>query len=211
MTTTFYKIVARLIMTLSLGMGFMNIGIVYADEHDAHHEREAHRAGNPYRTQHWVFDNRYHHGHYYPRIGYSVTVLPSGNLTLGFGSRRFFFQAGVWYEPTPVGFAVVQPPIGIITPVLPPDYSTIWVAGVPYYYANETYYAAAQGGYTVVNPPAAGTYTEAPPAPPPTSAPAPQPSSGTWYYCASTNSYYPYVATCNEGWKPVPASAPPNH
>jgi len=210
MITTFFKITVRLIVTLSLGMGFLSINNVYADEHDAHHERDAHRAGYPYHTDHWVFDDRYHHGHYYPRIGYSVTVLPSGYLTLGFGGRRLFFQAGVWYEPTPVGYAVVQPPIGIIAPVLPPDYSTIWVAGVPYYYANETYYAATQGGYTVVNPPAAGTYTEAPPA---TSAPAPSPqsSSGSWYYCTSTNSYYPYVATCNEGWKLVPATAPPNH
>jgi hypothetical protein len=29
-----------------------------------------------------------------------------------------------------------------------------------------------------------------------------------WYYCEATRSYYPYVATCEGGWKPVPASPP---
>jgi hypothetical protein len=29
-----------------------------------------------------------------------------------------------------------------------------------------------------------------------------------WYFCASANRYYPYVATCPEGWKAVPAQPP---
>jgi hypothetical protein len=27
-----------------------------------------------------------------------------------------------------------------------------------------------------------------------------------WYYCASTQTYYPYVQVCAEGWKLVPAT-----
>lgn len=46
--------------------------------------------------------------------------------------------------------------------------------------------------------------------------PAPQPpvyveqtdavpeSSGYWYYCASSRTYYPYVKECPEGWQRVP-------
>jgi hypothetical protein len=35
------------------------------------------------------------------------------------------------------------------------------------------------------------------------------PSAGYWYYCASANAYYPYVAQCPEGWKQVvPQSQP---
>ena len=166
-------------------------------------------------TEHWVYDDRHHHAHYYPAIGYNVRVLPFGYLPLGFGGRRFFFQAGVWYEPVGSGFAVIRPPKGIIVPLLPPDYSTVWVAGVPYYYANDIYYRASPGGYVVVSPPAVGTYIEAPPAvtvpqtPPPAQAGA-QPAVGTWYYCTSKNAYYPYVSTCDEGWKAVPATAPPH-
>ena len=48
----------------------------------------------------------------------------------------------------------------------------------------------------------------APPAPAPATVP-PQPSVPTWYYCASSKSYYPYVASCPEGWKSVPAQPTP--
>ena len=27
-----------------------------------------------------------------------------------------------------------------------------------------------------------------------------------WYYCQSSQTYYPYVQTCQEGWRVVPAS-----
>ena len=40
-------------------------------------------------------------------------------------------------------------------------------------------------------------------------APAQQPSY--WYYCSSSNSYYPYVKACPEGWQHVtPQPAPPS-
>jgi hypothetical protein len=35
----------------------------------------------------------------------------------------------------------------------------------------------------------------------------PQPSTD-WYYCASTNGYYPYVKECAEGWQRVPPQPP---
>ena len=45
---------------------------------------------------------------------------------------------------------------------------------------------------------------------PQTTAPAqPQPATQLWYYCASSKSYYPYVPSCPEGWKPVPAQPSP--
>ena len=111
---------------------------------------------------------------------------------------------------------MIRPPFGAVVPVLPPDYATIWVGGVPYYYANEIYYTAGAGGFIVANPPAAGTYVEAPGSPPPVQAapqaapPAAAPASpSVWYYCAPTKTYYPYVQTCAEAWKTVPASPPP--
>jgi hypothetical protein len=104
----------------------------------------------------------------------------------------------VWYEPGPGGYVVVRPPVGIVLPVLPPAYTTVWVAGAPYYYANDVYYTAAQGGYAVAQPPmdAPVTQTQPPPAP------------ATWYYCDSAKTYYPYVSECREGWRTVPATPP---
>jgi hypothetical protein len=44
-------------------------------------------------------------------------------------------------------------------------------------------------------------------APPVYVAPA-QAAPQYWYFCASANRYYPYVANCPEGWKAVPAQPP---
>lgn len=48
---------------------------------------------------------------------------------------------------------------------------------------------------------------------PQTNGPAPaqaQPQQATqfWYYCNSAKGYYPYVPSCPEGWKTVPAQPP---
>jgi hypothetical protein len=42
----------------------------------------------------------------------------------------------------------------------------------------------------------------------PTIVVAPAAASQSWYYCESTKSYYPYIASCLEGWKTVPATPP---
>jgi hypothetical protein len=36
----------------------------------------------------------------------------------------------------------------------------------------------------------------------------PPPVVGNWYYCESSQAYYPYVAGCPEGWRVVPATPP---
>lgn len=166
--------------------------IVSLAAHAQHHEFARER----FHTPHWVFDDRFHHNHFYPALGYSVAVLPAGNLAVKFGGGRFWFHSGVWFQQGAAGYVVVRPPVGIVAPVLPPAYTTVWVAGVPYYYANDAYYSAAPGGYVVANPP---TEEAAAPAPP---------AASNWYYCESTKAYYPYVTECKEGWHPVPATPP---
>ena len=161
----------------------------------------------PYRTPHVVFDNRFHHDHYYPRVGYAVRVLPADRIALSFHGGRFFFHAGVWYAPGPAGFIVARPPVGIVVPVLPPAYTTVYVAGAPYYYANDVYYVQQPGGYAVAQAPADAQIAQTPP-PAAAPAPAPAPASSTWYYCESSKSFYPYVSQCAEGWKQVPATPP---
>lgn len=37
---------------------------------------------------------------------------------------------------------------------------------------------------------------------------APAQAQGEWYYCATTQAYYPYVAECAAGWQRVPAQPP---
>jgi hypothetical protein len=162
-----------------------------------------------YHTPHWVLDDRYHHNHYYPALGYAVPALPAGYLVVNHGGARFFFHAGVWFQGAGPGFVVVRPPVGVLVPVLPPAYTSVWIGGMPYFYANDVYYSAAPGGYAVAQPPpAAAPVAQAPP--PPQAAPAPGGApSATWYFCESSKAYYPYVAECKEGWRAVPATPPP--
>jgi len=183
------------------------------------HEGRRHEVREPYHTPHLVFDDRYRHGHYYPVVGYSVSVLPPGYFSIGYRNGRYFFHGGVWFQPGPRGYVVVRPPIGVVVPVLPPAYTTVWATGVPYYYANDVYYVQSPGGYAVAAPPAVAdqgsTSLAPPPAPapqqapsaPPVSAPT-QPAAPVWYYCESSATYYPYVAECKEGWRTVPATPP---
>jgi Family of unknown function (DUF6515) len=114
-------------------------------------------------------DGRFNHNHYYPSRGYAVRDLPRDRIIVNGPRGRFFYSGGVWYAPRGPGFVVVGAPIGFFVPVLPPYYTTVWVAGVPYYYADDTYYAWRQsdGQYEVVAPPDEQTASTDPPAPPP--------------------------------------------
>ena len=116
------------------------------------------------------FDGRYGHNHYYPSRGFVYGTLPLGAVSVGYGGGNYFFHGGVWFRPYGGRYIVVQPPLGIYLPVLPPDYATVWVAGVPYYYADGVYYNVAPGrGYVVVTAPPGvdQTMTTPPPAPAP--------------------------------------------
>jgi hypothetical protein len=158
------------------------------------HERER------FHTDHWVLDNRFNHNHYYPAVGYRVPALPVGHVSVTFRGEPFWFNAGVWFHRVGPSFVVVRPPFGIIVPVLPPAYSTVYFGSVPYYYANDAYYVQQPGGYEVVAPP--------PPGGAPTAEAPPPPAAGNWYYCESSKTYYPYVGSCPEGWKTVAATPP---
>lgn len=109
---------------------------------------------NHYRSPYWVLDGRYRHNHYYPVPGYTVTTLPAGHISVLHGNNRFYYHAGVWFRPQGTRYIVAAPPIGVVVPSLPPDYSTVWIDSKPYYYANGQYYASApDSGYTIVQAP----------------------------------------------------------
>jgi hypothetical protein len=124
-------------------------------------------AAPPWDAEHRpVLDERYHHDHYYPRLGVVVRDLPSGYRPFWFHGERWYFHDGVWYVPVVGGFRVASPPVGLRIAVLPPFYTTVWLGGMPYYYANGTYYrwVATDGSYEVVAPPVDANAPGAPPA-----------------------------------------------
>ena len=184
------------------------VSSAYSQERRGGERREIQR--ERFHTDHWVFDHRFNHNHYYPQFGYSVPVLPGGHVALTFRGNPFFFHSGVWYRRGVAGFVVVRPPVGIIVPILPPAYSTVVMGGVPYYYANDVYYVQAPGGYAVAETPPGvdEAAAAAPVALPPQSGPGAPSANATWYYCESSKTYYPYVSECKEGWRAVPATPP---
>jgi hypothetical protein len=132
-----------------------------------------------------VYDNRFHHDHYYPAPGFVAPALPRGSLTVGFGADRYYFHSGIWYRPYGPSFRVFVPPVGVVIPILPTAYVSLQLGGLPYYYANGVYYQAVSNGpgYVVVAPPAnadtqAAVATPAPPPPPPRPDPIIYPRNG---------------------------------
>lgn len=119
--------------------------------------RDGHRAGSykprregGHRSGHRHYDNRS-----YPARGYVAATLPRGHYAVRHHHKPYYFHGGVWYHSYGSRFVVVTPPIGIVVPVLPPFYTTVWVGGVPYYYANGVYYAWSppERAYVVVKEP----------------------------------------------------------
>jgi len=160
-----------LLLTALLVLG--PVPLAHADRDQDHRgryeqrdRRDDRRDDKPYRSKHWVLDSRFHHNHYYPAPGYSITTLPPGYLDIGIHDRRLFFRAGVWFRPVGNRYVVVAPPYGSVIPVLPPAYSTLWLRSTPYYYANGVYYGAApRGGMWSYLPSGIGSGTLPPPPP----------------------------------------------
>ena len=155
----------------ALVVSALTVTSAWAQRDERHDRAKDERFRNP----HWVYDSRHHLNHYYPVRGEIVATLPGGAISIGIGSGsgRFFFHGGVWFRPSGARFVVVAPPIGIVVPVLPPAYATLWLGGVPYYYANDIYYTPAPGGYVVTAPPPGIDAIPPTPPPPPPSAPEP--------------------------------------
>lgn len=100
-------------------------------------------------------DKRYDHNRVYPRAGHIVRTLPERRRPIHYRDRDYFYFGGVWYLSSGPNYVVVRPPIGILVPILPTFYTTIWFGGLPYYYANDVYYSWRPdlNAYQVTEPP----------------------------------------------------------
>src|SRR2546430_1344435 len=111
MMKTFLPAPARLAAAF-LAAAVLSVSLAHAQERRERREHERER----FQTPHWVFDDRFHHNHYYPAVGYAVDVLPTGNVVVNFGSGRFWFHSGVWFQQAGSRFVVVRPPVGVLVP-----------------------------------------------------------------------------------------------
>ncbi len=114
------------------------------------------RPDEPIEPYHKHHDTRHGHDHYYPDRGAIVRDLPRGTIGLNYAGLSYRYHDGVWFEPRGPAFMVVDPPIGLVVPSVPP-FATVLAArgGETYLYVNGVYYRPRPdlGGYEVVNDP----------------------------------------------------------
>lgn len=91
-----------------------------------------------------------------------------------------------------VGVGIYVGP-GAFYPVAPGPYYYPY-APVPYYYPPAVAVPIAPDNYVEQGQPVT----------------APAQTSGSWYYCDASKTYYPYVKQCAGGWREVPAQPPSN-
>lgn len=94
--------------------------------------------------------------HYAPlRTSVSIVArVPFGAVAVTFGSRHYRYFDGIYYEPMQRGYIIVQPPLGIVVPVLPAGYVSLMIGGRYYYrYQNVYYMPLGSSGYQVVPEP----------------------------------------------------------
>ena len=70
-------------------------------------------------------------GHEWHDHGYVVRRLPPGHTTIVVSGRDYLYGRGIFYRYSPAGYIVVDPPVGAVVPVLPPDCTTLVVKQTP--------------------------------------------------------------------------------
>jgi hypothetical protein len=114
------------------------------------------------------------------------------------GHRHSSVRIGVGIDPF-WGYWMLPPPVYYPQPIV------IERAAPPVVYIERG--SAVPPAPPAASAPAPTTATATPPGAPPAGGEVPPTvSSGQfWYLCTATNTYYPYVRECPQGWQQVPA------
>jgi hypothetical protein len=127
-----------------------------------------------------------HSGHGGPRVSIHFSSPPH---------RYWHHPAPRFYYPPPLVYA---PPVVVPAPLawVPP------VVHAPRVYVPPTVYVERTDldGAAVLPAPA--------PAPAPIATPVPEGTGGHWFFCADSNTYYPYVTQCASPWQRVVPTPP---
>ena len=98
------------------------------------------------RGGYWGNHNYYHYNrgyyssYYYPRIGFSIGVLPYGYYPFYYGDFQYYYSDGLFYQYDNSQYTVVEPPVGAEVKELPEKAQSIVINGQQYYELNGVYY-----------------------------------------------------------------------
>jgi hypothetical protein len=109
---------------------------------------------HPYHPYYW--------GHNWHPVGYLAAVLTRDAILLSIANQQYYYDQGVYYQPSGSGYAVVSAPIGALVSFLPPGYETTTVGNDEYFYYGGTFYINTGNGYQVVAAPFGAVVTQIP-------------------------------------------------
>ncbi|WP_345101081.1 DUF6515 family protein [Mucilaginibacter panaciglaebae] len=96
---------------------------------------------SPWASHYGYYYNRGFYGRlYYPRLGFSLGVLPYGYYPFWWNDLQFYYSSGYFYQYDNGQYTVVEPPIGAAVNSLPGNAQSIVINGQQYYEANGVYY-----------------------------------------------------------------------
>jgi hypothetical protein len=111
-------------------------------------------AYHPYHPYYW--------GHNWHPPGYFAVSLARDAFLLSIANQQYYYDEGVFYQPSTGGYSVVTAPIGALVSFLPPGYETTMVGEDTYFYYGGTFYIDTGNGYQVVQAPYGAVVTQIP-------------------------------------------------
>lgn len=109
---------------------------------------------HPYHPYYW--------GHNWHPLGYFAASLARDALLVSIANRQYYYDEGVYYQPSAGGYSVVPAPVGATVSSLPPGYETTMVGNDYYYYYGGAFYIDTGNGYQVVPAPYGAVVTQIP-------------------------------------------------
>ena len=101
-------------------------------------------------------------GPFWHPFGFFAGALTADAIMFSWANQNYYYDDGVYYEPSGSGYTVVAPPVGAVVTYLPSGYLTVPVGDDVYYYYGGTFYVSQGGSFRVVPAPVGAIVTEIP-------------------------------------------------
>jgi hypothetical protein len=83
-------------------------------------------------------------------------------VLLSVGGQDYYYDQGVYYEPSASGYTVIAAPTGAAISQLPGGYETITLGDAVFYYWGGVFYVEENGSYKVIPAPEGAIITHLP-------------------------------------------------
>jgi hypothetical protein len=109
---------------------------------------------HPYRPSYW--------GPGWHPLGFFLSSLAADAVFFSIANQRYYYDEGVYYQPSNGGYSVVPPPVGAVVSYLPQGYETTMAGNDTYYYYGGAFYISNGQGYQVVPAPPGAVIVQLP-------------------------------------------------